>query len=110
MGVAAEQMPGLWVKHLISNIIESSNLDGPAGVEGLMPRFIRRRSATSGHQVAPDEIDAEMYEKPDGVILSFKDLPSWLKTEKGESKDEPWARLNELATFPCAASGSFRRL
>ena len=44
VGVAAEQMPGFSQRPLIPNLIESSNLDDLAGVEGLMPRFIRRKS------------------------------------------------------------------
>ena len=29
----------------------------------------------------------------------MKGLAAWLKAEKDENKDEPWARLNGLATF-----------
>ena len=99
VGVAAEQMPGLEQRPLIANITVASNLDDLDGVEGLMPRFIRRRSAPAGHQVVSDEVDAEMYEKADGDILRFKDLSAWSESEKDENKDDPWTRLNESATF-----------
>ena len=100
-------MPGLNQRRAISNITEASNLDDIAGVSGLMPRFIRRSSVPAGRQVVSDEVDAEMYDKADGDILSFKDLSSWLKSEKDENKDEPWARLNELATFAMCGHGQY---
>ena len=107
VGVAAEQMRGLSQRPSIANFIESSNLDDLAGVVGLTPRFIQRRSAPAGHQVVSDEVDAEMYEKAECDILNFEDLPPWLKSEKDEIKDEPWTRLNELSTFDMCGFGQF---
>ena len=105
VGAAADQMPGLSTRPLVSNLIEASNLDDLAGVEGIMPRFIRRKSAPAGHQVASGEIDSEMYDRLDGDIMNLKDLSSWLKAEKDEGKDEPWTRLGELATFALCGFG-----
>ena len=82
VGVEAEQMPGFSQRPLISNLIEASNLDDLAGVGGLMPRFIRRKSSPAGHHVVPDEVDAEMYDRSERDILNLKDLASWLKAEK----------------------------
>ena len=48
-----------------------------------------------------------MYDKIDGAVLSSEDLSSCAKTEKGESKDEPWTRLNELDTFSLCGFGRF---
>ena len=37
----------------------------------------------------------------------MRGLAAWLKAEKDESKDEPWARLNELSTFDLCGFGQF---
>ena len=107
LGIASGQMPGLNRTPLVSNLVEASNLDDLAGVEGLMPKLVRRRSAPSGHQVITEEVDSEMYDKTDGDILNMKELSFRLKTEKDENMGDPWARLGELATFAMCGFSQF---
>ena len=104
MGCAAKQMRG---GQPMGNVLPASNIDELSGVEGLMPQFSRRRSAPSTHQVVTGEVDVEMYDKHDQDVTSSKGLSSWLKGEKDDSKEEPWARLNELATFALCGFGQF---
>ena len=90
-----------------NNVKPASNIDELSGVETLLPKFIRRRSAPATHQVVTDEVDFEMYDKVDRDASSLEDLSVWLKGEKGDSKEEPWTRLNELACFALCGFGQF---
>ena len=95
------QMPtqtGLHSAHK-SNVGTASNLDDLAGVEGLMPKFARRRTAPAAHQVITDEVGAEMYDLSEGDVANFKDSDSRMQAGEEESKDDPWGRLNDLSTF-----------
>ena len=105
IGQAVCQMPGQSPTSVIVNITPSLRLDDLAGVEQLMPQFVRRRSAPSAHQVITDEVDAEMYESRAGEVSDLRELASLVKAEKEDSKDEPWARLNELSTFSLCGFG-----
>ena len=106
IGCAAKQMVSGPVPLQLKNSRPASNIDELSGVEGLMPKFVRRRSAPASHQVVTDEIDAEMYDA-DPEITSMRGLADFLKAEKEEGKDEPWTRLNELATFALCGFGQF---
>ena len=105
IGKAAAQMISGSVQ--LRNLIAPSQIDELSGVEGLMPRFIRRMSAPAGHYVATDEVDAEMYDKGEKDILNVKDISTWLKAEKDETKDELWTRLADLARFSLCGFGKF---
>ena len=107
IGQASDQMPSQSSQPKISNVIPPSNLDDFEGVEGLMPKFVRRRSAPAAHQVITDEVDAEMYERGPGDVSDLRELASLIKAEKEDNKDEPWTRLNELATFALCGFGQF---
>ena len=77
IGQESEQMPG--------QNAHPSNFGDLAGVEGLMPKFVRRRSAPASHQVINDEVDAAMYERGTGEVSDLGELASPLKAEKGDS-------------------------
>ena len=64
----------------------SSNIDELSGVEGSMPKFARRRSPPSTHQVVTDEVDAEMYDKADADVSSIKCLTSWMRERRANVK------------------------
>ena len=107
IGVAFAQMIGGPNQLYLHNVRPASNVDELSGVEGLMPKFARRRSAPANHQVVSDEVDAEMYDGSDSGISSMKGLAEWLKEEKDESKDEPLTRLRELSAFALCGFGQF---
>ena len=97
----AEEIP-TGSSHII-NLVSPSHIDELTGVEGLIPSFVRRRSSPFGHDVATDEVEAEMYDRGEKDIVHMKDLTTSTKAEKEEPKDEPWALLAELSF--CAMCG-----
>ena len=105
IGNAASQILGLSPQS--HNMIPASAIDELSGVDGPMPRFIRRRSAPVGHCVVSDCVDAEMYDKGEKDITDMKDLSIWLKAGKENTKDEPWTRLTELSCFGLCGFGQF---
>ena len=76
MGRAEVQMPGQSAHPKIANLRASSNLADLAGVGFLAPKFARRRSAPTNHQVITDEVDAEKYDRADGAKMRLQDLAS----------------------------------
>ena len=90
----------------IRNVTPPSAIDQLTGAEGVIPKFISRRSAPAAHQVVSDEVDAETFAKIDTESCSMKALSSWIMAEKDEGGGgEPWARLNELSTCPLCGIG-----
>ena len=48
-----------------------------------------------------------MYERGMGEVSDLGELPSLIKAEKEDSKDEPWTRLNDLSMFAHCGFGQF---
>ena len=100
IGLASGQMPD--GSSVFVNLIAPSHIDEFSGVEGAMPRFIRRRSAPAGHAVFTDEVDAEMYDRSEKDILNMRDLSSWLKAEKMRRKMSLGRAWRNYLVLPCA--------
>ena len=79
IGCASKQIIGGSSPLSLHNIRPPSNIDELSGAEGLMPQFVRRRSAPATHQVVTDEIDAEMYDTGDMDGTSMKSLAAPIK-------------------------------
>ena len=62
IGCASAQILGGGNNQTLNNIRPASNVDELSGVDGLMPKFARRRSSPATHQAVSGEVDAEMYD------------------------------------------------
>ena len=109
VGKAALQMPNQTGMQPVatSNIRPSSNMGDLAGIEGLMPKFARRRSEPKALHVPTDAFDAEMMGRSEGDVVNFKNLDTRAKSEKEENKGEHWTMINELATLALCVFGQF---
>ena len=84
-----------------------TNFGDLAGEEGPVPKFACRRPARAARQVITDDVDAEKYARAEGDVANYKDVAARAESEKFDSKDEPRARLNALATFAVCGFGRF---